>query len=190
MTAADWTKRREQIDTAIRFVLTYWQPFALGALVLVVGGMIAAYGRKEREAGMWQEKFRVADSIVAKKSPLVTIYDTRIVHDTLKLNRLITRLDSIRDTMRIHDTIWVKQFVAQAESTAKACSETATDCLAFRENATAVMHAQATEITALKKMPHRGPCGLDVTLGPAVARTTDGWRVAPFSVTAGIGCRF
>lgn len=190
MTAADWAKRREQVEFALSFLASWWrEALILGVLLFGIIGW-HQHNVAERALGALTERMRVADSTIKATKPLVTVYDTKIVHDTVKLNRIITKLNSIRDTMRIHDTVWVKQFIASADSLKASCTELSRDCDVFRRNATAVIGAQDTKIRALEAMKRSRPCGLDWTLGPAIARTTDGWRVAPFSIAAGIGCRF
>lgn len=51
------------------------------------------------------------------------------------VTRTVTKYRAIRDTLNIHDTVQVKVFVAQADSTVRACSALAESCDVFRVRA-------------------------------------------------------
>lgn len=192
MTAADWSKRREQFDLALTFLASWWREgLIVGVLAFAVIGW-HKHNADQQAIGALREQMRVADSVIALKVPLVKVYEGAIVHDTVATTRTITRARTLRDTVlqQIHDTTVVLRYVAVTDSMRQACSELTHDCAAFRENALAVMHAQDTKIKALETLKRPKPCGLSWTLGPSVARTSSGWTVAPFAATAGIGCRF
>lgn len=192
MNAADWTKHREQFELVLAFLASWWRE-ALIVGVLAFGAIgWHKHNADERALGALQFQLHAADSVAKIVKPVVVHYDTVVQRDTRIVYRSVARVDSIRDTVLAHitDTLVVKQYVAATDSMRHACTELANDCETFRANATKLIGAQNTEITALKKIKAPHPCGLTWSLGPAVARTTDGWRLAPFAATAGIGCRF
>lgn len=188
MTAADWTRRREQMELAFSFLGSWWREATiLGVLVFAVIGW-HRHNVAQQEIGALQEKLHVADSTLKVARPLVKVYDTQIVHDTLKLNRIVTQLKTLHDTTRIHDTTWVKAYIATADSGLKVCSELSNDCQAFRANATAVIAAQDTKIHALESLKRPHPCGFVWALGPSVVY--GGGVHAGLGATVGVGCRF
>lgn len=188
MTADERNRRREHIEFAASFIVSWWREFAIGILAIASVWAFLSYGKAQRAVGAANEIVRVQDSTLKLRVPLVKVYDTKLVHDTLKLSRIITRLDSIRDTMRVTDTIWVKQYIATADSTVKACRELSADCEQYRQNASAVIVAQDVKIRALESLKKSRPCGFAWSVGPSLVKS-NGYH-AGVGVTAGIGCRF
>lgn len=64
----------------------------------------------------------------------------------------LTRYDTLRQTLDVHDTVSVWQFVAAADSSAKACTELANDCAAFRLTADSTIHAMGRERDSYAKL--------------------------------------
>ena len=189
MTAADWSTRRAQLESAIGLVVKYWQPFAIAALVAAVGTCWHQHNLDEQAEGALAVELRVADSALKARKPALARYDTAIVHDTVKLNHVIAQLKTLHDTARIRDTIWVKQYIAATDSTVKACTELSRDCEQFRANATAVIAAQDTKIKALEAFKKPKPCGFAWALGAGIVRERTAFEIGP-AFTVGIGCRF
>ena len=189
MTAADWSNRRAQLESAVGFVIRYWQAFAIAALVLTVGTCWHQHNVEQQAIGALRERLHTADSTLKIARPLVKVYDTAIVHDTVKLNHVIAQLKTLHDTARIRDTIWVKQYIATTDSLQDRCTELSKDCEQFRANATAVISAQDTKIKALEAFTKPKPCGFAWALGAGVVRERTAFEIGP-AVTVGIGCRF
>lgn len=188
MSAADWSKRREQFEFALSFLGSWWREWtiALALIVLVLGWR--KHNADQQAIGQLRERFRVADSTLKIVRPAVMHYDTVIVRDTVKLNRVIAQLKTLHDTARITDTLWVKRFVTTSDSAIQACTELSNDCQAFRTNATAVIAAQDTKIRALESLKAPHPCGFMWGIGPAVVY--GGGVHAGVGATVGVGCRF
>ena len=189
MTAADWSRRREQFELALTFAASWWREFAILALALTLGTCWHQHNVEQQQMGALHERLRAADSTIALKVPLVKVYDGAIVHDTVKLNHVIAQLKMLHDTARIHDTVWVKAFVAATDSLKDRCTELSNDCQQFRANATAVMQAQDTKIKALESIKKARPCGLSWALGAGIIREGHAFEAGP-ALTVGVGCRF
>lgn len=188
MTAADWTRRREHIELALSFLASWWREWLIVAVLAFAVIGWHKHNADQQAIGALREKMRVADSTLRVAKPLIKVYDTQIVHDTLKLNRIVTQLKTLRDTERIHDTTWVKTYIAATDSGLKVCHDLVNACSAFKVNATAVMEAQDTKIRALESLKRPHPCGFAWSVGPSLVKSS-GYH-AGVGVTAGIGCRF
>ena len=190
MTADERNRRREHIELALTLLGSYWRE-ALICAVLAFGVIGWRKHNADQQAiGAAREIIRVQDSTLKARKPLVARYDTAIVHDTVKLNRILMRLASIHDTVTAHitDTVFVKAYIAATDSTVKACRELSADCEQYRQNASAVIAAQDVKIRALESLKRPRPCGFAWSLGPGLVKS-NGYH-AGIGVTAGIGCRF
>lgn len=122
---------------------SYWREAAIVGLVLALLVAFRARDNALVARGQAQEQARVADSTLHALKPVLARTDTLVVHDTLRVTRLVPKLETLRDTVLSHltDTIIVKQYVAVADSMRQACSELTHDCAAFRQNAQATIRA-------------------------------------------------
>jgi hypothetical protein len=121
--------------------------------VLLSTAMVWAIHQRDdahRLQGIAEERARVADSSLAVLRPQLAHRDTVLVRDTVRVTRLIARVDSLRDTLLVHltDTIRVKEYVARTDSALQACSELTHDCAAFRVSATATIRALEQKLAA------------------------------------------
>jgi hypothetical protein len=158
MTAADWNAR----DAVKALVLAHIGPLTvIGVCTLLSSAMLWAIHQRDAEHvryGIAVERARVADSALAVLRPQLAHRDTVLVRDTVKVTRLVARVDSLRDTLLVHltDTIRVKEFVARTDAALLACSEMKSDCAEFRESATATIRALEQKLAAqpaLQKRP-------------------------------------
>lgn len=188
MSAADWSRRREQVELALAFLGSWWREWLIVAVLAFAVIGWHRHNADQQAIGALREKMRVADSTLKVAKPLIKVYDTQIIHDTLKLNRVIAQLKTLHDTARITDTVWVKQYIAATDSLKDRCTELAHDCDAFRVNATQVIAAQDVKIHALESLKRPHPCGFAWSVGPSLVKS-NGYH-AGVGVTAGIGCRF
>jgi hypothetical protein len=133
-------------------LLRYWK----AGLIVLLAFACVAFAQQWHAAtiakGEAIERARTQDSVVAAQAKQLAHVDTLVVHDTVRLTRLIARTDTLRETLMQHlaDTVLVKQFVTQAEAEQRACVDVKNDCAAFRLSA-------ADEIATLRAQAHPAP---------------------------------
>lgn len=137
------------------------------ALTSYIGGVLAGlllglmlFGRGS--SGSTPES-RTADSTIAVVTPHLVKTDSVLVRDTTRVVRYLTAYHT--DTLWRRDTVLSKDStpsfvvplptVVRWDSTAKACSELAVDCAAFRKDALALLHADSIKIGVLEGKPER-----------------------------------
>ncbi len=136
--------------------MTFWREYVIAALAVLVIGAYELKIHEAKNAGIWQERSRVADSTLVEVRKQSARVDTVYRRDTVKLTRTIARTDSLRDTLLVHltDTLKVREFIAAADSTIHACTEVANTCatrLALKDQ----------EIAALTIKVKAAPAALD-----------------------------
>lgn len=157
MTAAHWNAR----DAVKAFVLAHVGPVTvITAFTVLSTALLWAIHQRDAEHvryGIASERARVADSALAVLRPQLAHRDTVLVRDTVRVMRLVARVDSLRDTLLIHltDTVRVLQYVARTDSALKACSDLSHDCAAFRESATATIRALEQKLAAQPALAKR-----------------------------------
>lgn len=106
--------------------------YALLALSLL--GTKCAYDHGQRQAGVWQERARVADSTLKILARNVKAVDTVYRNDTVRLTRRVQTWDTVTrvvaalpDTVRVPVEV-VRWVVAEADSTIAACRSVVQTC--------------------------------------------------------------
>jgi len=99
--------------------------YALLALSLL--GTKCAYDHGQRQAGVWQERARVADSTAKALGRTIRVTDTVYRRDTVRLTRRVQAWDTVTrvvealpDTVRVPVEV-VRWVVAEADSTIQSC---------------------------------------------------------------------
>lgn len=92
----------------------------IGALLLLVGCFVVQKigerrGTAKSELKQGQEQTKAGEEELAKQNVIYKL-------DTIRLTRERVKYKTLRDTTRIADTVWVNAFIAQADTTIKACS--------------------------------------------------------------------
>lgn len=108
-------------------------PYALLALSLLATKCV--YDRGQRQAGVLQERARVADSTVKALRASVREGDVVYRQDTIRMVRRVTRwrdsvvsrVDTLADTVRVPVEV-VRWVVAEADSTIQACRSVVVSC--------------------------------------------------------------
>lgn len=107
-------------------------PYVLLALSLL--GTKCAYDHGQRQAGVWQERARVADSTVRALGSRVRVVDTIYRRDTVRLTRRVQTWDTVTrvvaampDTVRVPVEV-VRWVAAEADSTIRACRAVVETC--------------------------------------------------------------
>ena len=143
--------------TTLALLLRYWREAVIVALVAFL--MLECHARDEGliAKGKAEQRAHVADSLLAVAAPAKARAETTLVHDTLRLSRLLIAANV--DTAWRHDTLHVPgdstprvavpiRTVAWWDSVGSACSALAHDCLAFRDSANAVIAALNQKLAA------------------------------------------
>ena len=138
----------------LAFVIRYWREGLLLAATIVLLGAWHSHNVALTERGQAIERARVADSTLAALRPQLAHVDTLVVHDTVRVARLVARVDTLRDTLLAHitDTVRVRQYIARTDSALAACTELSHDCASFRVSANqtiAALQAKLAVATAV-----------------------------------------
>ena len=106
--------------------------YALLALSLL--GTKCVYDHGQRQAGVWQERARVADSTAKALGRTIRVTDTVYRRDTVRLTRRVQAWDTVTrvvealaDTVRVPVEV-VRWVVAEADSTIQACRSVVQTC--------------------------------------------------------------
>lgn len=120
--------------------------YALLALSLL--GTKCVYDHGQRQAGVWQERARVADSTLKILARNVKAVDTVYRNDTVRLTRRVQTWDTVTrvvaalpDTVRVPVEV-VRWVVAEADSTIAACRSVVQTCeqrVAQRDSLNAIL---------------------------------------------------
>ncbi len=129
--------------------LKFWKEGVIALLVVVLMAACHARDNALKAEGIAVERYRVADSTLKVVTPKLAHVDTLLVHDTVKVRRLVTSVETLHDTVLAHltDTVRVKEFITKADSAAKACVELSNDCQAFRAFATQKIAALESKLS-------------------------------------------
>lgn len=127
--------------------------YALLALSLL--GTKCVYDHGQRQAGVWQERARVADSTAKALGRTIRATDTVYRRDTVRLTRRVQAWDTVTrvvealpDTVRVPVEV-VRWVAAEADSTIQACRSVVQTCeqrVAQRDSLNALLTRQNTLI--------------------------------------------
>lgn len=131
--------------------------YALLALSLL--GTKCVYDHGQRQAGVWQERARVADSTAKALGRTIRVTDTVYRRDTVRLTRRVQAWDTVTrvvealpDTVRVPVEV-VRWVVAEADSTIQACRSVVQTCeqrVAQRDSLNAIL-AQRLKIEQARR---------------------------------------
>lgn len=99
------------------------------ATVALVIGVLAVVGKHRYDAGVVEKAALQASTrhLTEQKDSLekaLKVSNTRIAHDTVVLNKAITRYEAIRDTIVVTDTVQVRAALAVCDTTIQAAKTT------------------------------------------------------------------
>lgn len=100
---------------------------AIAAILLIVSIIVGEHYYAEKHGGDSEKLKQAVEQTKLGEKTLARV-DTVYKRDTIRLTREVTKYRSIRDTLKITDTVQVKEFVRQADSTIKACTEVVQTC--------------------------------------------------------------
>ena len=95
--------------------------------VLVVVAALA-YGCDQRRQGELKAELKRVHKEFSALQRQMKAVDTVYVRDTVRLNRIKTRYDTLLVDVRTTDTVWVRKFMQVADSTVDACFEALNSC--------------------------------------------------------------
>lgn len=131
--------------------------YALLALSLL--GTKCVYDHGQRQAGVWQERARVADSTAKALGRTIRATDTVYRRDTVRLTRRVQAWDTVTrvvealpDTVRVPVEV-VRWVAAEADSTIQACRSVVQTCeqrVAQRDSLNAIL-AQRLKIEQARR---------------------------------------
>lgn len=127
----------------------------LGYLVaaLAMGGTKCVYDHGQRQAGVWQERARVAEANSKAMARIIRMTDTVYLRDTVRLTRRVQSWDTVTQVVAaLPDTVrvpveTVRWIVAEADSTITACRSVVITCeqrVAQRDSLNALLSQRLT----------------------------------------------
>lgn len=147
--------------------LRFWREGVIALAFLFLVQQCHARDKAIEERGRWQERARVADSVLKIAERRINVTATKILVDTVRVRHTVERVTTLRDTVLQHltDTVTIKEFVRAADSTVRACSELTTDCAEFRKFAIQKFQADSVKLAAVRPIVQSRSCTATAVTG-------------------------